>query len=84
MQAGGSDLFWYTLTNSLEHFLQLNKRLHRRGATGQIRIHIPVAKNTVDEVVVKSLMSKDREQKSLLDALREYRESKRGGDRLKI
>lgn len=83
MQGGGSDLFWYTLTNSLESFLQLNKRLHRRGARGQVRIHIPVARGTVDEAVVRSITAKERDQKSLLDALREYRESKRG-DSLKI
>jgi len=84
MQAGGSDLFWYTLTNSLESFLQLNKRLHRRGAREQVRIHIPIAKGTVDEAVARSLTAKERKQKSLLDALREYRDSRRGNDLLKV
>lgn len=83
MQTGGSDLFWYTLTNSLESFLQLNKRLHRAGAREQVRIHVPIAKGTVDEMVIKSLTAKEQNQKSLLDALREYRDSKRVRDPLK-
>jgi SNF2 family DNA or RNA helicase len=76
MQAGGSDLFYYALPNQLESFLQLNKRLHRRGAKSNVRIHIPIAKGTVDRAIMHGLRSKTANQKALLDALLEYRAGK--------
>ena len=85
LQAGGSDLFYYSLTNNLEEFLQLNKRLHRRGARENVRVHIPLARGTVDQAVMAALRGKAGAQKSLLDALRDYRGSfVQPGDRFRI
>ena len=85
LQAGGSDLFYYSLTNNLEEFLQLNKRLHRRGARENVRVHLPLAKGTVDQAVMAALRGKAGAQKSLLDALRDYRGSfVQPGDRFRI
>ena len=78
LQAGGSHLFYYSLTNNLEEFLQLNKRLHRRGAKNNVVVHLPLAKGTVDQAVMMALKSKTAGQKSLLDALRDYRGQRPG------
>jgi SNF2 family DNA or RNA helicase len=73
MQAGGNDLIWIGLTDSLEVYDQLNRRLYRQGVTGTVRIHHILARNTVDLVMLDRLKNKDQQQKSLLDALNEYR-----------
>ena len=39
LQAGGNDLIFFSLTDVLEDYQQLIKRLHRRGVQGQVRIH---------------------------------------------
>lgn len=77
LQSGGNDLIFYSLIDSLESWQQLIKRLHRRGVIGQVRVHVILAKGTVDEAIYSSLHNKAKVQQSLLDALREYRESKK-------
>ena len=73
MQSGpGRDLIWMGLTDSLELFMQLNKRLHRQGVVGQVRIHKIIAKDTVDMINKKRLDDKEATQQSLLDALKLY------------
>ena len=85
MQSGGTNLFYYSLTNSLESFLQLNKRLHRRGAKNRVMVHIPYGKNTVDVAILRALRNKDADQRALLDSLLEYKkENCRGADRFKV
>ena len=85
MQSGGTNLFYYSLTNSLESFLQLNKRLHRRGARGNVMVHLPIAKSTVDVAIMRALRNKDADQRALLDSLLEYKkENCRGADRFRI
>jgi SNF2 family DNA or RNA helicase len=79
MQSGpGRDLIWMGLTDSLELFMQLNKRLHRQGVVGQVRIHKIIAKDTVDMINKKRLDDKEATQQSLLDALKLY--SKESGE----
>lgn len=73
LQAGGNDLIFYGLTDVLEDYQQLIKRLHRRGVKGQVRIHRIIAKNTIDEAVVDGLSSKAMNQAALLDAVKAYR-----------
>ena len=75
MQAGpGRDIIWFGLTDSLEEYQQLNKRIHRQGVKGDVRIHRILANKTVDEAVVDRIEQKDASQASLLDALNAYRE----------
>lgn len=73
MQAGGNDIIWLGLTDSLEVYDQLNRRLYRQGVQGTVRVHHILARKTVDQVMAKRLEDKDAQQTSLLDALNEYR-----------
>lgn len=75
MQAHGNDICWFGLTDNLEIYLQLNKRLHRQGVTGTVRIHRLLCRGTVDEAVRERLNDKDHDQKALLKALKNYRRS---------
>lgn len=76
MQAGpGRDIVWMGLTDDLEVYLQLNARIHRQGVTGQVRVHRILATRTVDVAVKDRIESKDRSQKSFLEALKTYKES---------
>lgn len=75
LQAGGNDLIFYSLTDVLEDYQQLIKRLHRRGVNGQVRIHRIIAKNTIDEGVIDGLNSKAQTQNALLEAVKAYRAS---------
>jgi len=77
LQAGGNDLAWYGLTDRLEEYLQLNRRLWRQGVVGQVRIHHLLTKNTVEEAVLKRLTSKEDGQQALLNSLRSYYAKKR-------
>lgn len=73
MQSGpGRNLVWMGLTDSLELYLQLNKRLHRQGVDSTVFIHRIIAKGTVDIVNKSRLTDKEANQQSLLDALKLY------------
>ena len=71
LQAGGSCLVWFGLTWSLELYQQTNARLWRQGqnATTVVVQHI-VAKDTIDERILKVLSSKDSTQAALIDAVK--------------
>lgn len=74
MQSGpGRDVVWLGLTDSLDVYQQLNARIYRQGVSSEVRIHRILARKTVDEAIADRLESKDKNQKSLLDALNEYR-----------
>tara|TARA_Y100000817_G_scaffold258474_1_gene212204 strand:+ start:13 stop:1389 length:1377 start_codon:yes stop_codon:yes gene_type:complete len=72
MQAGGNDLIWFGLTDRLEDYLQLNRRLWRQGVVGQVRIHHMITEDTVEEVVLQRLMDKDDNQATFLERLKDY------------
>ena len=76
LQAGGNDVAWFALTDSLENYLQFVRRVYRQGVKGQVRVHHIVAKDTVDEAIMMRLKSKNKLQRSLLDALARYRKGK--------
>lgn len=73
LQFGGNDLIFYSLTDNLEYYQQLIKRLHRRGVTGQVRIHRIITRKTVDEAVVAGLDDKANNQAALMEAVKRYR-----------
>jgi SNF2 family DNA or RNA helicase len=73
LQFGGNDLIFYSLTDNLENYQQLIKRLHRRGVVGQVRIHRIIAAKTVDEAVVMGLDDKASNQAALMEAVKRYR-----------
>lgn len=70
LQSGGSTLVWFGLTWSLELYQQTNARLWRQGQSETVVIHHIVAKDTVDEHVLKALQSKEKTQDSLIAAVK--------------
>ena len=71
LQQGGSILIWFGLTWSLELYQQTNARLWRQGQKNRTVIiqHI-VAKDTIDERILKVLEHKDGTQAALIDAVK--------------
>lgn len=70
LQTGGSTLIWFGLTWSLELYQQTNARLHRQGQTDTVIIHHIIAKDTIDENVMKALRQKEKTQNALIDAVK--------------
>lgn len=70
LQYGGNIITWFGLTWSLELYQQANARLHRQGQKETVVINHIIAKNTVDEDVMKSLGSKEVNQNILLEAVK--------------
>lgn len=70
LQAGGSTLIWYGLTWSLELYQQTNARLWRQGQEDTVVIHHIIAKDTIDEDVMKALKLKDKTQSDLIEAVK--------------
>lgn len=71
LQEGGSTLVWFGLTWSLELYQQTNARLWRQGQTASTVViqHI-VAKDTVDERILKALTEKNHTQEALIAAVK--------------
>lgn len=70
LQEGGSIVTWFGLTDNLEHYQQLNKRVHRSGQRETVRCLRLIVKGTEDEKVVKNLVNKDKTQAALMESLK--------------
>ena len=70
LQSGGSTLVWFGLTWSLELYQQTNARLWRQGQKETVIIHHLIAKETIDERVMKALKDKDSTQSALIHAVK--------------
>lgn len=70
LQAGGNIIVWFGLTWSLERYYQANSRLHRQGQKETVIIHHIIAKDTIDEDVMRSLDKKEMNQEELLRAVK--------------
>ncbi len=70
LQEGGSTVIWFGLPWSLELYQQANARIHRQGQKDTVVVHHLVAKNTVDEDVMKVLANKEAGQEALLQAVK--------------
>ena len=71
LQSGGSTIIWFGLTWSLELYQQTNARLWRQGQPSEtVVIHHIIAKDTIDERILKALSEKDRTQAALIDAVK--------------
>jgi len=68
LQQGGHIAVWYTLTWNLEHYQQANKRLHRQGQKNTVIIHHLVAKDTIDEQIMRVLEGKASIQDAVMEA----------------
>ena len=68
LQSGGSTLVWFGLTWSLELYQQTNARLWRQGQTADtVIIQNIIAKDTIDEQIIKALKTKDTTQAARLN-----------------
>ena len=70
LQQGGHIIVWFSLTWSLEYYQQANARLDRQGQTQPVIVHHLVAKDTIDEQVLKVLQGKAKGQNALLEAIK--------------
>lgn len=71
LQTGGNHLVWFGLTWSLELYQQTNARLYRQGQTeSTVVIQHILAKDTIDERILKILEKKDRSQADLIAAVK--------------
>ncbi len=76
MQKCGRDICWFSLTDNLEEYDQLNRRIYRQGVDSTVTIHHIMAKNTVDEAIYARNLKKSQTQNDLRRALKMYRENK--------
>lgn len=70
IQFGGSTIIWFGLTWSLELYQQTNARLWRQGQKSTVIIHHIIAKDTIDEDVMKALRKKEKIQSALIDSVK--------------
>jgi SNF2 family DNA or RNA helicase len=69
LQDGGHTLLWYTATDNLEHWIQLNGRVDRMGQKHPVTIYRLLTKGTRDTRLPMNLERKDLVQKGLLSAV---------------
>lgn len=72
LQEVGSAVIWHSLTWDLENYDQFIRRVWRQGQRERIVVHHIIARGTVDEVVMATIKRKDKTQRGLLEALRQY------------
>lgn len=70
LQTGGHILVWFGVTWNLEHYLQTIKRFWRQGQTRPVMMHRLICKNTIDEIIVRSIKRKDKVQYNMLSAMK--------------
>lgn len=70
LQYGGNIVVWFGLNWSLELYQQFNARLHRQGQQNCVRIIHIVAKDKLDDRVMKALNTKNMTQNKLIEGLR--------------
>lgn len=71
LQAGSNQLVWFSLTWSLELYQQTNARLYRQGQKEKTVViqHI-VTDDTIDKRVLDAISRKEKDQNSLIDAVK--------------
>lgn len=75
LQNNCSRLIWYGLPWSLEHYIQFNARVHRRGKTDEpVKCYRVISNDTMDEAVSLKLAMKDDTQRALREAVGAYRD----------
>lgn len=77
LQFGGRRLVWYTLTWSLEQWLQTIARLQRTGQTQQVFIHRLLATSTIEERIVDVLSGRHQDLTELMVSMAHARETRR-------
>lgn len=71
LQQGGNILVWFSMTWSLELYIQTVDRLFRQGQNAETVsiIHI-ITRGTIDERIMKALNDKDNTQSALIEAVK--------------
>jgi len=73
LQQQGQDVCWYSQIDDLEAYHQFIQRVERQGSKHAfIRVHLILARNTVDEMKKLQLEGKYRVQDTFLDRIRYY------------
>lgn len=72
LQGTRGAIIWHSIPWDLEIYEQFIRRVWRQGQQDRVFNYHIVAKETVDESVMKALAGKDRTQQALLSALRDY------------
>lgn len=70
MQSAGDAVCWFSIPDSLEEYIQLNKRLHRSGVKQTINIYHLVVKKSIDVAIMWRLNEKDGMQINFRECLR--------------
>jgi SNF2 family DNA or RNA helicase len=70
LQFGGSTIVWFSMTWSLEQYLQFNARVHRQGQGKPVRIIHIIAKDTIDGQIMEILNRKNADQRMLLECFK--------------
>lgn len=70
LQDGGSTIVWYGVPWSLELYQQGIGRVYRQGQKSTVIIHHIIARDTMDEHVLKVLTNRAVGQKALMDAVK--------------
>lgn len=86
MQHGGRHFIWFGISDSLELYQQMVKRLHRNGQRRSVLNYLVLARDTVDEVIYSNILQKDRTQRAVSEVYRErtfasYMRARRDGER---
>jgi SNF2 family DNA or RNA helicase len=72
LQSGGRAICWFTLTFNSEEYMQLVRRVYRQGQARKVLNYHLLAKDTIDDYVLKAVNEKDRVQRNMLQELKTY------------
>lgn len=70
----GRHIVWFTLTDNMENYEQLNRRIRRQGVTSRVFVYHLLARGTVDLAVLRAVRRKVGEQQNLLETLKQWRD----------
>jgi len=77
LQKGSRYAIWYSLSWSLEYYLQLNKRLHRQGQKRPVTIFRLLMSSSTDLVVASCLERKECTQEDFLNAIAVFNKNRK-------
>lgn len=69
LQEACHDVSWFGLPWDLETYIQFNRRVHRKGQWHRVTVHHVLARDTVDELTLSTVLKKSATQDKLLAAL---------------
>jgi len=72
MQHGGRHMIWFGVSDSLELYLQMIRRLRRIGQTRTVMNYLVLTRDTVDEVIYSNILHKDRTQQNVNSVYRDH------------